>query len=76
MPYVSENEKLRKQLEENTKNGERLQAENNRLRKRISTTEEQNRLESVTRAITSNLVTVPETGEQNIPLTVTGETSE
>jgi regulator of replication initiation timing len=76
MPYVSENEKLRRQLEENTKNGERLQAENNRLRKRISTTEEQNRLESVTRAITSNLVTVPETGEQNIPLTVTGETSE
>ena len=53
MPYVSENEKLRKQLEENTKDEERLQAENNRLRKRISTTEEQNRLESVTRATTS-----------------------
>jgi hypothetical protein len=28
MPYVSENEKLRKQLEENTKDRERLQAEN------------------------------------------------
>ena len=53
MPYVSENEKLRKQLEENTKDRERLQAENSRLRKRISTTEVQNRLESVTRATTS-----------------------
>jgi regulator of replication initiation timing len=63
MPYVSENEKLRKQLEENTKDRERLQAENSRLRKRISTTEVQNRLESVTRATTSNLVTVPETEE-------------
>jgi hypothetical protein len=40
---------------------------------RISTTEVQNRLESVTRATTSNLVTVPETEEQNTPLT--GEAS-
>ena len=73
MPYVSENEKLRKQLEENTKDRERLQAENSRLRKRISTTEVQNRLESVTRATTSNLVTVSETEEQNTPMT--GEAS-
>jgi hypothetical protein len=34
MPYVSENEKLRKQLEENTKDRERLQAENSRIRKK------------------------------------------
>jgi septal ring factor EnvC (AmiA/AmiB activator) len=46
MPYVSENEKLRKQLEENTKDRERLEAENSRLRKRISTTEEQNLCDS------------------------------
>ena len=63
MPYVSENEKLCKQLEEKTKDRERLQAENSRLQKRISATEEHNRLESVTRATTSNLVTVPETEE-------------
>jgi hypothetical protein len=45
MPYVSENEKFCKQLEDNTKDRERLQAENSRLRKRISTTEVQNRLQ-------------------------------
>ena len=73
MPYVSENEKLCKQLEENTKDRERLQAENSRLRKRISAAEEHNRLEFVTRATISNLVTVPETEEHNTPLT--GEAS-